>query len=365
MRQEYVDLTNYMALDDRSDAKKWAWPGETADTWSSDGADQWFQDFFGKDATEEVILETREENNVGTAILTESLWTDEYRDAVEFIDEFAPACAEEPDAPDVELRITVPAGYDKSEKLPVVLMIHGAGYMFLPTIFDVEAAHYVKDLHCAVVAPNYRKYPENVFPATLNDVQATYEWIIANADAMGFDADRIVVKGDSFGGLQAVALAHRLKRVGLPRPRGIVAIAPVIEDREVGTSGRICWSDGGQPSPYSYHICWEGYAGYGNAGNSALGPEVFPNHATVEEVRDLPPMCIHINESDVQRDGEIQYCQKLLDAGVFCSMHVWAATHHGFALAAAIVTSEDELMKRVAGEIMADIKGFFDHDFRR
>ncbi|GAB2791506.1 alpha/beta hydrolase [Halomonas shantousis] len=90
---------------------------------------------------------------------------------------------------------------------PATIYLHGGGW----TIGDLES----HDKICrrlahgsgeAVIAVDYRLAPEYPAPAGPEDVLAAIRWIAAHADALGLDASRLAVAGDSAGGgLSAMA----------------------------------------------------------------------------------------------------------------------------------------------------------------
>src|SRR5438445_5813729 len=63
--------------------------------------------------------------------------------------------------------------------------------------------HLAKASGARALAINYRLAPEDKFPAQIDDVEATFRWLLDQ----GYDASRIVSSGDSIGGNFAVNLA--------------------------------------------------------------------------------------------------------------------------------------------------------------
>jgi acetyl esterase/lipase len=80
------------------------------------------------------------------------------------------------------------------------------------------------------VLPDYRVYPEVVYPAFVDDAAATVKWTIENIGRFGGNKDRIVLMGHSAGAHIAalVALDHQfLKRQGVSPSavKGVVGLA--------------------------------------------------------------------------------------------------------------------------------------------
>ncbi|MFP6740444.1 MAG: alpha/beta hydrolase, partial [Alphaproteobacteria bacterium] len=111
---------------------------------------------------------------------------------------------------DVDIRIYRPAGV--GSPAPCVLYIHGGGFMTgdLDTN-DTIAWSLAEGSGCVVVSTHYRLAPDNPYPAAFDDSYAALCHIAENSDALGLDANRIGVCGDSAGGnlAAAVCLAAR------------------------------------------------------------------------------------------------------------------------------------------------------------
>ncbi|HEV7453460.1 MAG TPA: alpha/beta hydrolase fold domain-containing protein, partial [Pseudonocardiaceae bacterium] len=69
---------------------------------------------------------------------------------------------------------------------------------------------------------DYRRAPEDPFPAALQDAIHPYRGLLDS----GLPSEKIVVAGGSAGGGLAVAVAQQAPVRGLPRPAGIYAISP-------------------------------------------------------------------------------------------------------------------------------------------
>lgn len=84
-------------------------------------------------------------------------------------------------------------------KLPVIVNVHGGGYVYGST---KQYQFYCMDLSrrgFAVVSFNYHLAPKFKFPMPILDLNLVMEWICRKADIYGFDADRVALIGDSAG----------------------------------------------------------------------------------------------------------------------------------------------------------------------
>ena len=79
------------------------------------------------------------------------------------------------------------------------------------------------------MAVEYRLAPEHPFPAAVQDSEAALRWIAANAPALGIDADRIAVGGDSAGGNLAAVLALMSRDGTLPPAMYQVLLYPAVD----------------------------------------------------------------------------------------------------------------------------------------
>src|SRR5438876_3213558 len=106
---------------------------------------------------------------------------------------------------DIAVRIVKPVG--TSGPLPVVLFIHGAGWVFGDTItHDRLIRELAVGAGAAVVFPGYRRSPEARYPSAIEECYTVARWIVDSGAEHGLDAAHVAVAGDSVGGTIAAAL---------------------------------------------------------------------------------------------------------------------------------------------------------------
>ena len=95
-----------------------------------------------------------------------------------------------------------------ADKLPVLLWIHGGGWVFNHQIItDAFCSEIVLQSGFIVVSLDYRLAPEHKFPCAFQDSCDALRWLHKNAHSIGADPNKIFVGGDSAGGNLAAAIA--------------------------------------------------------------------------------------------------------------------------------------------------------------
>lgn len=117
-------------------------------------------------------------------------------------------------AGDLVVRVYRPVAEDGR---PVIAYFHGGGYVTADVqIADKPARQLANATGCVVVSVEYRLAPESKAPAAAEDCYAATQWIAHNGDAVGGDASRLAVSGDSAGGGIAAAVALMARDRGAP-----------------------------------------------------------------------------------------------------------------------------------------------------
>jgi len=140
----------------------------------------------------------------------------------------------------VDVRIYDPVARGSDGLLgPVLIYIHGGGWV-LGDIdsYDLTTYDISKLLPSfLVVSVDYRRAPQNPFPAALEDVDKVYRFLIAHQISYKIDVNRIVVAGDSAGGNLAAAYCLKLRDANrksqpedvIPMPKLQALIYPALQ----------------------------------------------------------------------------------------------------------------------------------------
>ncbi|MEU1225726.1 alpha/beta hydrolase [Streptomyces sp. NPDC005828] len=230
-----------------------------------------------------------------------------------------------PADPDVPVRIYRPRGAQGA-----VIWLHGGGYVMGNV--DTEhpwAARIAESSGAVVVSVGYRLAPEHPFPAALDDACAVLEWTAGHAAELGIDPMRIAVGGHSAGGGLAAGVALRARDEQGPPIRFQLLNQAGLDDRLETWSARnftdTPWYHRGKAT-----AAWGHYLG-----SRPATPYAAPARAA--DLSGLPPAYVASAEFCPNRDEDIAYAVRLLQAGVSVELHQWPGTFHG---SQAIVSAE-------------------------
>ncbi|WP_405832901.1 alpha/beta hydrolase [Streptomyces sp. NBC_00105] len=219
--------------------------------------------------------------------------------------------------PDVPVRIYRPHGAQGA-----VVWLHGGGGVFGDLDTEHPWAARIADLSGAVViSVGYRLAPEHPFPAALEDAYAVLDWTAGHADELGIDPARIAVGGHSAGANLAAATALRARDEQGPAIRFQLLNQPGLDDRQMTWSARN-FTDTPWFNRDQIAAAWRHYLG-----SRPATPYAAPARAA--DLSGLPPAYIATAEFDPNRDEDIDYALRLLQAGVSVELHQWPGTFHG------------------------------------
>lgn len=227
----------------------------------------------------------------------------------------------------VSLRIVRPP--DAEGDLPVILYIHGAGWVFGNAhTHDRLVRELAVGVNAAVVFPNYSLSPEAKYPVAIEECYAALQWIAENGRKHGLDAAQLAIAGDSVGGNMAAALTLMAKDRGGPTIHKQLLFYPVT-DADFDTESYHQFATGYFLRRDAMIWFWDQYT---------IDPKMrseitaSPLRASVEQLRGLPPALVISAEADVLRDGAEAYANKLREAGVPVTAARFQGTIHDFVM---------------------------------
>ncbi len=229
--------------------------------------------------------------------------------------------------PDIRVRIYKPQDVKPEQKLPVLLYVHGGGYVFgCPEMFGMLIERFIKTRPCIVVAPDYRKAHEGPFPAGFNDCYDTLMWAKAHAGALGGRDDKFIIGGHSAGGGMTAALTWKARDTQDVNVAFQMPIYPMIDDRHQTESGSHMLAPlWGTPSN---KLAWNLYLKGVQAADGSVPDYAAP--ARNQDYTNFPPTITFVGDLEPFRDETIAYAEALKEAGVPVKFELFKGCFHGF-----------------------------------
>ncbi|MET8566233.1 alpha/beta hydrolase [Streptomyces flaveolus] len=227
----------------------------------------------------------------------------------------------------VRARIVRPVG--AAGPLPVVLYIHGAGWVFGNAhTHDRLVRELTVGANAAVVFPEYDLSPEARYPVAIEQNYAVARWVVTDGASKGLDATRIAVAGDSVGGNMAAALTLMAKQRGDVPLVQQVLFYPVT-DAAFDTGSYHQFAEGYFLRRDAMQWFWDQYTT-----DAAERAQITasPLRATTEQLTGLPPALVITGEADVLRDEGEAYANKLRQAGVAVTAVRYQGVIHDFVM---------------------------------
>ncbi|MEV5830694.1 alpha/beta hydrolase [Spirillospora sp. NPDC052242] len=208
---------------------------------------------------------------------------------------------------------------------PLLVFFHGGGWVlgdvesYDPVVRALVAASGV-----AWLSVDYRRPPRHPFPAPLDDAVAAVRWAVRRAPALGLDAGRVGVAGDSAGGQLAAAAAGLLRGAGRYRPAVQVLLYPALDLRAEPPPLPDPDPDGLDTAGVSAGAALRMYLGDADRTRPEVSPLLDPDPGA------LPPAVIATAEFDRLRPQAERHAARLRAAGVPVAVVAGGGLDHGF-----------------------------------
>jgi acetyl esterase len=258
-------------------------------------------------------------------------------------------------APGIDGRLYRPAGLETPA--PLLVYLHGGGW--------VAGSIETHDPFCRllseagrtlILSVEYRRAPENRYPAALGDTLVALRWAFEHAENYEADPHRVSLGGDSAGGNLAAAAANRWATMPATVPerldlRTLVLLFPVVDHPDAHHPSYTENGTGHGLEANTMRWYWQQYAA---ADASPDDPELAP--LRIPQLPTLPPTLITTAEYDVLRDEGVRYAGRLRAAGVDVT-HLHAPDmHHDFPVSPATVArfpQSIDMLQQIAGWLRA------------
>lgn len=227
------------------------------------------------------------------------------------------------------IRVLRPAG---TGPRPTVVYFHGGGW----AVGDIDthlghARRICTQADAVVVSVDYRRAPEDRFPAAFDDAVAATQWAAEHLSELGGDPEVLVVAGDSAGGQLAASVAIARRDAG-QRLSAQLLLYPVTD-----VAGRYA-DDQINATYFSRRSAAAGYgltlhdmtefAGYYVENADSADWRVSPLRAA--DLTGLAPAVVHTATLDVLRTEGNFYAEAMVRAGVTVTAREWPTLNHSY-----------------------------------
>ena len=212
-----------------------------------------------------------------------------------------------------EVRVRIVRPPDAVGTLPVILYMHGGGWVIGSAgTHDRLVREVAVGTGAAVVFVEYDRSPEARYPVAIEQGYATAQWIVREGAANQLDPNRIAVAGDSVGGNMTAALTLMAQDRGDVRFVHQSMYYPVT-DAAMDTGSYEQFAEGYFLTAKLMAWFWDAYE---PDIDRRLEPFASPLRASDEQLAGLPPALVVVDEADVLRDEGEAYAARLRAAGI-------------------------------------------------
>ncbi len=226
----------------------------------------------------------------------------------------------------IPIRIYRSETINADKPLPVVVYYHGGAWCFGGlNMVDYFGTSLTELTDVIMVSVDYRLAPEHPYPAGLNDSYAALTWVAQNIEALGGDADKIIVSGGSAGGNLATVVALKARDENGPKINGQILFYPATNLHNLDS--------------YSYNTYGHNFGLQIELMEKAIKAYVpdledrkanYVSPLMTENLADLPQTLIITAGFDPLRDEGEAYAKRLQEAGVLVKLSRYDSMVHGF-----------------------------------
>jgi acetyl esterase len=227
-------------------------------------------------------------------------------------------------AGDMLARIYEPANLP--DNAPAVLFFHQGGLVVMDLDTDDAFCTILADeCKAKVISLDYRLCPEHNFPAPIDDAMALWDYVQANAAALGIDGARVAVAGDSAGGLISSVICQQVRDAGGVQPAAQLLAYPWVSTQLAETGSAVSCAE-----------CFPLTSSTMEFFNATVFPEgkhidhPFANPLHNDNLANLPPAIIGTAGFDPIRDQGNDYADRLKAAGNQVTHYCFNSLSHSY-----------------------------------
>ena len=208
--------------------------------------------------------------------------------------------------------------------LPALLYLQGGGFTIGSiATHDLLCRELARLSGCMVLSLDYRLAPEHRFPTAVHDAWDALRWLAQQASALGADAQRLAVGGDSAGGTLAAVSAIQARDAGLALALQLLIYPGTTAHQD--TPSHQAFAQGLILEQAGIAWFFDQYIGSGSAREDWRFAPLL-----ADDVEGLAPAWLGLAELDPLVDEGIAYADKLRAAGVPVDLEIYRGVTHEF-----------------------------------
>ena len=221
----------------------------------------------------------------------------------------------------------------------VILALHGGGFATGSMYTHRKLfGHLAKAVNVRVLAVDYRRSPEHVHPAPVEDVVSAFGWLLDQ----GIKPSRVAFTGDSAGGGLVVTAMLLARDQGLPLPAAGMPLSPWFDYEATGASQETN-AETDKLLGKEFVLALAGMF-LGESGDPH-DPYVNPLYGNLAG---LPPMFLQVSDAETLLDDSRSFTEHARRAGVEVRLDVVPGQQHTFQMAAGRSAIADDAIRRLA-----------------
>jgi epsilon-lactone hydrolase len=221
----------------------------------------------------------------------------------------------------------------------VVLCLHGGGYLTASMYTHRKVyGHLAKAIGCRALIPHYRRAPEHVHPAPVDDVVRAYQWLLDHGTA----SEHIALAGDSAGGALAVTTLLRARERNLPLPAAAMPLSPWVDMELTGDSLTTNRENDVLVQREVVEVMAATFLGPDGNRHDPLANPLYA------DLHGLPPIYIQVGGDETLLDDSRRLAERAEAAGVEVKLDVFPQMQHVFHFAAGHAPEADDAIRQLA-----------------
>ena len=228
----------------------------------------------------------------------------------------------------------------------LLVYFHGGGFVVCDLeTHDNPCRFLARHAGVRVLSVDYRRAPEAVFPAAIDDALAAFRYVVQHAPELGSDRARIGVAGDSAGGNLAAGVARLTARDNGEQPAFQLLFYPWLDlsgkRRSYRLFGKGFYLTDSDLDWYKSHYLADV--------DDARDPRCSPLLA--DDLSGLAPAYVVTAGFDPLRDEGEEYAQRMAAAGIPVALRRHPGLFHGFVNTVAVAHAGRDAMLEAVGAL--------------